>query len=100
MDLRLRKVVRIPLDELWRVDGKVIGSRERTLGSSKISSLLRKGPIEFVIADVGEPLIWIAVEDCFDFWKAEVKPHLAEANSQIAIEAFPDMYCYIASQWK
>lgn len=100
MDSKLRKVAQIPLNELWRADGSIVRSRVRALGSNEIVSLLREGQIEFVIADVGQHLRWIAPEDCFDFWKTEVKPHLAEPDSSIALDSFAGMYSYVASQWK
>jgi hypothetical protein len=38
--------------------------------------------------------------DCYDFWKSEAKPHLAEPTSRAALSGFPDGYCYFASQWE
>jgi hypothetical protein len=100
MDAKLRKVTRIPLEELWRPNGPVIGPRIRMLNQGEIAELLREGQIEFVVADVDHHLRWIAPQDCFDFWKNEVKRHLVEADSRIDLESFPGTFCYTASQWE
>jgi hypothetical protein len=99
MDPRLKRVTRIPLQELWRSNGIAIGPRGRTLNSHDIVQRLSKGPIEFVVADVGRPLLWTASQACYEFWKTEVKPHLAEPDSPIILDTFSGGYCYNASQW-
>jgi hypothetical protein len=60
MDLHLRVVTRLPLGELWRSDGTIIEDRTRGLEAKDIAESLRIGSIEFVVADVGQPLNWIA----------------------------------------
>jgi hypothetical protein len=100
MDSKLRLVTRIPLEELWRADGAYVGRRVRTLDSADVAELLRRGEVEFVVADVGKPLQWIAVNDCFSFWKNEVKPHLAGPDMKLRLDEFPGQYCYRASQWE
>jgi hypothetical protein len=98
MDPCLKQVTRIPLQELWRSNGIAIGPRGRTLNSDDIVQLLSKGPIEFVVADVGRPLVWTD-SPSYEFWKTEVKPHLAEPDSPIILDSFSGGYCYTASQW-
>jgi hypothetical protein len=56
--------------------------------------------VRFVIADVGEALVWVPNNESYDFWKEEVKPHLAAPESRVHLEEFPDNYCYFASEWK
>jgi hypothetical protein len=99
MDATLRTVTRLPLEKLWRRDGTAVGSRLRMLNPDEVLAMLRQGSIEFVVADVGQGLRWVGPQDCFDFWKTEVKPHLAKINSQIMLDSFPDAYCYTASEW-
>ena len=100
MDPKFKIVTRTPLEESWRSDGAAIGRRIGNLGRSEISELLRKGVVEFVVADVGRHLSWIAANDCFHFWKDEVKPHVLEGDSQAGLTSFSGEYCYIASLWE
>jgi hypothetical protein len=41
--------------------------RKRHLTAADITSLLRVGQVRFVVADVGLPLCWIPVDECYDF---------------------------------
>ena len=100
MKTALRVVTRLPLQELWWPDGFATTNCIRSLGKDEISSLLRAGPIQFVTVDVGSALQWIPVEDCHEYWKREVKPHLAEMESHAPLSQFPNDYCYFASQWE
>ena len=99
MDVSLKFVTRLLLQELWQDNGFTTTARGRSLTQEDISSLLRIGPVQFVVADVGTPLRWIELGDCYEFWKGEAKPHLAIAGSNATLEDFPEAYCYFASQW-
>ena len=72
----------------------------RDLNASDIVELLRSGAVRFVVADVGEPYHWVPNDEGYDFWKDEVKVHLAAPESKTLLEDFPDEYCYFASEWK
>ncbi len=72
----------------------------RDLGPSDIADLMRSSMVQFVVADVGEPYEWIPNNERFDFWKDEVRAHLAAPESKAVLEDFPDEYCYFASEWK
>jgi hypothetical protein len=98
MDLANKIVTRLPLQELWRDGGFASTSRSRPLGESEIITFLRRGPVQFVQIDVGNVPKWIALRDCYEYWKNEVRPHLAHAGTAI-IGQFPDGYCYFASEW-
>jgi|ERR1700722_7353450 len=95
----LQIVTRLPLEQLWRENKSAGASRLRSLTDDEITALLRNGVVEFVVADVGKKLQWIAPADCYKFWKAEIKVHLASADSRIQLDKFPDAYCYTASEW-
>src|SRR5215831_12860028 len=97
MDPKLRIVTRLPLEELWREAGVITASRSRSLTKDDIAALLRNGLVQFVVADVGKPLQWIGLQDCYPFWKKEVKPHIA--SERTVLEEFPDEYCYFAWKW-
>src|SRR5947207_4176659 len=99
MDSQLRIVTRLPLQELWRDDETFTHVRERWLTANDVTALLKLGPVQFVLADVGMPLSWISLNECYQFWKNEVKPHLAKSD-QINLDDYPDGYCYFASMWE
>jgi hypothetical protein len=98
VDPRLRVVIRLPLDELWRDDGFSTAARGKSLIEEDIRRLLHDGPVQFVVANVGSPLRWIPVNECFLFWKNDAKRHLATGRKAI-LDEFPGTYCYFASQW-
>ena len=98
MDEKLKIITRLPLRELWRENEFKTNSRGRSLTRDAIIGLLRAGPVQFVVADVGSPPQWIPLRDCHRFWKDEVKSHLAVA-SKVRLNEFPGSYCYFASQW-
>ena len=73
--------------------------RGEYLTTENIRELLKEHLIMFVIADIGLKLTWISSDKSFDFWKTEVKPHLAEEINHINLDNFPDNYAYVASEW-
>ena len=100
MKPELRHVSQMPLAELWNEQGVIRAERMRELDSSQIASMLRAGKVRFVIADIGHHLEWVSAEDCYQFWKSEVKRHLAHPDNKTYLEDFPGEYCYFASEWK
>ncbi len=97
-----RVIMRLPLDELWDRQGPVQETCcTGTIDKQAIAELLRLGPVRFVIADVGKPPIWIASEECFEFWRREVKAHLMDPESDgFYLDAYPDQYAYLARRWQ
>jgi len=93
-----RVVTAMPLQVLWTDDGELRAQRGRSLDREAIRELLRHGPVRFVIANVGERLRWVSLDDRFEFWKADVVPHLAESDG-IRLDDFPDSMAYVASEW-
>ncbi len=71
----------------------------RYMTGESIRDLLKKFPVQFVIADVGYKLHWISLDRSFDFWKHELKSHLANGFEYLQLDQFPDNYAYIASEW-
>ena len=100
MDPGLRVVANIPIQTLWNDAGTVPAVRYTYLSRSSIKDILRAGPIEFVVADVGIPLRWIEKEACFDFWKQSAEPHLAEPDEPISLDCFAGGLAYLASLWR
>jgi hypothetical protein len=93
-----RAVTRLPLDELWDETGPVSAAKVRDLVAEDIRDLLRAGPVRFVVANVGAPLWWVPVGECFRFWKAEVQSRVAGPEGAF-LEDYPRGYCYFASEW-
>lgn len=94
-----RIVVGIPMPELWDERGPVFAVRGSDLSLETLCELLRQGPVRFVVADVGCPLRWFAAEECFAFWKSEVRSRLAALGASADLGSFPGGYCYFLSEW-
>jgi hypothetical protein len=59
MDLSNKIIKRMPLEEIW-TDQKVLDANKKEyLVISKIGELLRDGPVQFVIAELGSKLQWL-----------------------------------------
>ena len=94
-----RVVVSLPLAELWKESGPVPARRERWLGREHIRSLLRAGPVWFVVADCGAKLRWVAPAESFALWKSDVRDHVC-AGDAWSLEDYSGEYCYVASEWR
>ncbi len=94
-----RVVTSTPLTELWDENGPVEAARERDLGFEEVRSLLRGGPLRFVIADPGLPLRWLAPDECFVFWAGTLRDHLC-SRERIDRDAYADGYCFLAAEWR
>lgn len=99
MDPRLRIVTCTPLQELWTDCGPIDATRGQCLNRDEIRQLLRSGPVQFVIADLGSPLQYIPVSQCFDYWKSELSTHVADTDV-FSLDSFDGGYCYVASRWR
>ena len=84
---------------LWTDSGPVEAVRGRALSSEDVRELLRNGPVQFVVVDVGVKPRWIEVEDCYRFWMDEVKLHLIEPGAKVILDELPECYGYWASEW-
>lgn len=99
MDNSKKIVTQLPLSKLWTDEGDIDAERTRHLTDKNIQEILSASPVEFVIADVGLNLQWISLEKTFDFWKNELKPHLANGMGGFQLDKFPGNYAYVASEW-
>ena len=100
MEWSKRIITQLPLAQLWTGEGPVGASRGRTVGEAELAALLRRGPLRFVVADVGKAPHWRTEADCFAFWKSEVRPRLVRADATSwRLEDYPGEYCYRASEW-
>jgi hypothetical protein len=89
MDASLRIVTHLPLQELWGNKGFTTTSRGRGLTDEDITSFLRAGPVQFVVVDVGVSPGWIALSDCYEFWKREGKAHLVSPGRKSSAQWVP-----------
>lgn len=94
-----RIVTQTPLTNLWTDKEDVGAVRGRYLTRKDVKDIVKQYPVEFVIADVGLKLKWIAIDKCYDFWKSEVEKHLVDSPEKFHLEDFPNEYAYIASEW-
>jgi hypothetical protein len=100
MDPRLRIITRLPLTELWTEHGPVAATRDRLLGRADVKALLQTGPVQFVVADGGQPLRWVPLQERFVFWKADARDHIVEnPEAPIDIYGYREGYAYLASEW-
>lgn len=101
--MKVRVVTRLPVDEIWSEQGQISRRRIRDLSGQDIKQLLTLGSVRFVVADVGWPLMWVALEQRFNFWKDEVQLHLLDPvviQYGVQSESFPGGYSYEASEWE
>lgn len=95
----LRIVTSLPLRELWNDEGPLAARRVGDLSDPGIRELLRTGPPQFVVADVGLPLEWVPEASCFNAWRDRFRGNLAEAGRKVDPDAFPGGFCFFASEW-
>jgi hypothetical protein len=94
-----RIVTTLPLTELRDATGNLVeASRGRDLDSEAIRELLRAGPVQFVIADLGSSLTWIPRHEGFNQWKSDIHRHLYRPELPY-LENYRDGYFYTASEW-
>lgn len=98
MHPELRVVTQIPLARLWCGDADRPATRSRYLNTEDLGELLAGAEVQFVVANIGDPLQWVDPVERYRFWKTEVKEHLADP-CRFFPEEFPGGYCYLASEW-
>lgn len=97
--MRERIVTTIPLEFIWTDEEQVEASRKRYLTAADLTDMLKIHRVEFIVADIGAPLKRIPIEKCYEFWKSEVKHHLAHPHGKVDQSKLPDKYGYLASEW-
>ena len=99
VDPRLRRVVRLPLEELWNEKGAVAATRGPYVTAEAVRDLLRAGPVQFVEAALGELLRWVPLGERFDFWKGELRERVVETPERFHLDDYPGGFCYLVSRW-
>jgi hypothetical protein len=93
-------VTTFPLENLWNEHEEILATREQSLNKEKIKQMISLQPVEFVVAEIGEKLKWVGVNECYKFWKSEVEKHLVNDTDEIILDNYPEGYAYLASEWK
>lgn len=88
------------MDSLWNDQEELAAKRKEYLGTEQIKELLRKGPIQFVIANVGDKLTWIDIANTYKIYKSRIKERLIDDLNHIDLENFKDNIGYMASSWE
>ena len=100
MELTHKVVLTIPLNELWTDEKHLTLSRGKHLNTKDISDLLRLDRIQFVIADVGLKLNWLALDRCYEDFKTTIRNHLIEDSENINLKLSKDNFAYLATLWE
>ena len=100
MEFSKRIVTEIPIKEIRGQEVTIEVTRVHYLRADDLKSMLKKHPVEFIIANIGDTLKSIPITECFEFWKSEVESHLVhDPKAPIRLEDFPGEYAYSASEW-
>jgi len=99
MKISSKIVNEIPLKSLWNDKRTIQAKRERYLTKKELKELLDQHPVKFVIANIGENLKWIPIENCFGNWKSKIKENVVQNLDSIEFDNFPNKFAYIASEW-
>jgi len=63
-------VTKLPLVELWTDTYLLDAKRREFLGRTEIKSALKSAPVQFVVANPGDKLIWVSIENCYQIGTA------------------------------
>ena len=87
------------MDALWTEKDDLSVRRIKYLDRGEITTILRNGPVWFVIANVGDKLQWLDIDGCYKAYKSEVAPHILVPDSRVSLDELKDGYGYWASLW-
>jgi hypothetical protein len=87
------------LNELWIDEALPDVKRSSYLTRTDIKSHLKAQPVAFVVADIGQPLMWVKLSECYNFWKSNAEKQIADTPGFIDLNDFPNNYAFIASRW-
>ncbi|MBI3719192.1 MAG: hypothetical protein HY252_11455 [Sphingobacteriales bacterium] len=99
MQLSDKIVTEIPIKVIQFDNGVNLHKKKSDLTKSGLKNILQHRPVQFIVANVGDRLRFIDINECFDFWKKEVEKHLVDNVDKIYLDSYSDNYAYIASEW-
>lgn len=94
-----RSVSSLPLSEVWDASGALPLTSGEQLDRSAVEALLRTGAVRLVLADVGQPLEWVAPAKARSVWRTEVSERLVGPDRKAFVDDFNDAYFYRAHAW-
>lgn len=101
MKSKHKLVSRWPVQNIWNDEGIVSTKNLRSLGDHDIETLLKQSMVHFAIFNLGLKPQWLELEECYEFWRNEVKPNLcSEKEEGCDLSDFPNGYMYFASEWE
>jgi hypothetical protein len=92
-----RIVTKLPLTEVWDENGTLHGGRVRHLEQNLIRELMQTGTVQFIVANCGTKLNWIAVTG-LSSGKLFANKSPTHRNPSIS-NSFRMRTAYIASEW-
>lgn len=96
-----RKVMKLPLEELWNSEGTIEAERIQFLVKSKIPAFLKKKNIRLVLARLEYEPIWIEAPDQAEAWKRELRSHVCDKLEEgCSLDEFTGEYFFFASYWE
>lgn len=95
-----KQVLKMPMDQLWTETELLPALRKENLNTAQVRDLLRKAPVQFVIANCGDKLVWVPIDTCYDFFKSELTTHLVDNPGHIRLKEYKGEYAYLASRWE
>jgi hypothetical protein len=99
MSINEQIVSGLPVEELWAGNQLISTIKVRELSLIELTTLVATTKVRFVVAEIGKPLEWIPASSRSEFWKKDVKQHLAGPNTEVVFSEFPGNYYYFASEW-
>ena len=99
MNLSQKTVNKIPLDALWTEEQFLEAKRLKYLNQKEVSEILKNGPIRFVIANVGNKLIWTDLGESYKIYKTEIKDFIISDIDKIDLDTLTHGFGYLASLW-
>lgn len=94
-----RVVANLPLDEVWSAEGPLPLHRGDDLDRSAVETMLRKDPVQFLVAELGSPLEWVPLGDSRKFWRRDAAERLVGPKETGRLDDFTESYFYRAQAW-
>jgi len=94
-----RIVTALPLEEVWGADGLLPLHPGEHLDRSAVEVLLRRDPVQFVVASVGATLEWVPLEESRQFWRGDAAERLVGPRETGRSDDFTESYFFRAQSW-
>ncbi len=92
-------VTSLPIQEVWGPEGRLALRRGEELDRSAVEVLLRRDPVQFVVANIGSPLEWVPLAKSRQFWRGDAAERLLGPKETGRLDDFAGSYYYRAQSW-